>query len=154
VLKRQTLEEPRTLPPKAKPKTQPQSVKRTGEMQIARQAPMAKAKTEAAPKDKRPAEEAVENLQARTEEQAVADTAAPSSSLGTQELRSTVLTALKEVAYENIKTLVQETYKKNGVEISAQEVADISSLSCEMAAVISQRYIHQSDSPHWPNRSN
>jgi len=135
VLKRQTLEEPRTLPPKAKPKTQPQSVKRTGEMQIARQAPMAKAKTEAAPKDKRPAEEAVENLQARTEEQAVVDTAAPSSSLGTQELKSTVLTALKEVAYENIKTLVQETYKRNGVEISAQEVADISSLSCEMAAV-------------------
>ena len=50
-------------------------------------------------------------------------------------MKSTVLTALKEVAYENIKTLVQETYKKNGVEISAQEVADISSLSCEMAAV-------------------
>ena len=50
-------------------------------------------------------------------------------------MKSTVLTALKEVAYENIKTLVQETYKRNGVEISAQEVADISSLSCEMAAV-------------------
>ena len=34
----------------------------------------------------------------------------------------------------NIKTLVEETYKKNGIEISSQEIADIASLSCQMAA--------------------
>ena len=35
----------------------------------------------------------------------------------------------------NIKTLVEETYKKNGrLKSQAQEIADIASLSCEMAA--------------------
>ena len=30
--------------------------------------------------------------------------------------------------------MVEVTYKKNGIEISSQEIADIASLSCEMAA--------------------
>jgi hypothetical protein len=34
----------------------------------------------------------------------------------------------------NIKTLAEETYKKDGIEISFQEITDIASLSCEMAA--------------------
>jgi hypothetical protein len=44
------------------------------------------------------------------------------------------LAVLKEAAVGNIKTLVEKTYKKNGIEISSQEIADIASLSCEMAA--------------------
>ena len=101
---------------------------------------------------KRTAEEGTEVLEERTTaEQAVVSTAAPESAGVAPEarsedsldghvsalvanLRSTILTELKSVAMENIRSVVTETYKKNNIEITAQEISDIASLSCEMAA--------------------
>ena len=88
---------------------------------------------------KRTAEEGTGELETRiTAEQAAVPAAAPAAEsapdTGARDLKGAALAALKEVAMSNIKTLVEETYKKNGIEISSQEIADIASLSSEMAA--------------------
>ena len=92
---------------------------------------------------KRTAEEGTEVLEERTTaEQAVVSTAAPESAgvapearsedpkdSGVASLRSTILTELKSVAMENIRSVVAETYKKSNIEITAQEISNIASLS-------------------------
>ena len=88
---------------------------------------------------KRTAEEGTGDLESRTTaEQAAVPAAAPAAEsapdTSAQDLKGAALAVLKEVAMGNIKTLMEETYKKNGIEISSQEIADIASLSCEMAA--------------------
>eukprot|EP00435_Cladocopium_sp_Y103_P007713 s12_g2.t1 len=97
-----------------------------------------KAKPAPAQGVKRTAEEGAEVSENRTTaEQAVVSTAGaegvvttPEAPEAAQDLRS----AVKSVAMENIKSSVEETYKKNNIEITAQEISDIASLSCEMAA--------------------
>eukprot|EP00435_Cladocopium_sp_Y103_P058604 s680_g20.t1 len=81
---------------------------------------------------KRTAEEGTEALEERTTaERAVVSTATPESAVtvpeapeAAQDLRSAVLTELKAVAMENIKSLVEETYKQNNIGITAQEISD------------------------------
>ena len=75
---------------------------------------------------KRTAEEGTGDLESRTTaEQAAVPAAAPAAEeatdTGAQDLKGAALAVLKEVAMGNIKTLVEETYKKNGIEISSQE---------------------------------
>ena len=65
---------------------------------------------------------------------AAAPAAESAPDTGALDLKRAALAVLKEVAMGNIKTLAEETYKKNGIEILFQEIADIASLSCEMAA--------------------
>ena len=88
---------------------------------------------------KRTAEEGTGDLESRaTAEQAAVPAATPAAESRHRNTCAPVsgaaLAVLKEVAMGNIKTLVEETYKKNGIEISSQEITDIASLSCEMAA--------------------
>ena len=135
-LKRQAMP---TSEEKAKPQVSPQQVKRPGGLSIASGPPMTKAKPSPTQGLKRTAEEGTGDLESRTTaEQAAVPAAAPAAEsapdTGAQDLKSAALAVLKEVAMGNIKTLVEETYKKNGIETSSQEIADIASLSCEMAA--------------------
>ena len=129
-LKRQAMP---TSEAKAKPKVSPQQVKRPGGLSIASGPPLTKAKPSPTQGLKRTAEEGTGDLESRTtaEQAAVAESAPDTSA---QDLKGAALAVLKEVAMGNIKTLVEETYKKNGIEILSQEIADIASLSCEMAA--------------------
>ena len=88
---------------------------------------------------KRTAAECTGELESKTTaEQAAVPAAAPAAEsapdTGAQDLKGAALAVLKEVAMGNIKTLVELTYKKKGIEISYQEIADIASLSCQMAA--------------------
>ena len=137
-LKRQTMPMPSAAEPKAKQKTVPQSVKRTGELKIGTGPPLTKAKPTPTQGVKRTAEEGTGDLEERTtaEQAAVPDAVPAVESVieEAQDLRSVVLTRLKTVAMENIKTLVEETYKRNSIDITAKEVSEIASLSCEMAA--------------------
>ena len=129
-LKRQAMP---TSEAKAKPQVSPQQVKRPGGLSIASGPPMTKAKPSPTQGLKRTAEEGTGELETRiTAEQAAVPAAAPDT--GAQDLKGAALAVLKEVAMGNIKTLAEETYKRNGIEISFQEIADIASLSCEMAA--------------------
>jgi hypothetical protein len=88
---------------------------------------------------KRTTEEGMGDLESRTTaEQAAVPAAAPAAESAPDtralDLKGAALAVLKEVAMGNIKTLAEETYKKDGIEISFQEITDIASLSCEMAA--------------------
>ena len=89
---------------------------------------------------KHAAEEGTGDLEERTTaEPAAAPAAAPTAEGPTeqapsQDLHGVILTRFKEVAMDNIKTLVEETYKRNNIEITEKEVAEIASLSCEMVA--------------------
>ena len=102
--------------------------------------PLVKAKPAPAQGVKRAAEEGTGDLEERTTaEPAAAPAAAPPAESPTeqappQDLPSAILTRFKEVAMDNIKALVEETYKRNNIEITEKEVSDIASLSCEMAA--------------------
>ena len=105
--------------------------------------PLVKAKPTPAQGVKRAAEEGTGDLEERTTaEPAAAPAAAPTAEGPTeqapsQDLHGVILTRFKEVAMDNIKTVVEETYKRNNIEITEKEVLTL--LKC----------IHQSDLQHW-----
>ena len=108
-------------------------------MRMASAPPLVKAKPAPAQGVKRVAEEGTEDLEERTTAEPAAAPAAQPAEGSTeqappQDLRGVIPTRFKEVATDNIKILVEETYKRNNIEITEKEVSDIASLSCEMAA--------------------
>ena len=156
-LKRQSIPLQAESSPKAKQKTAPQSVKRTGEMKMASAPPLVKAKPAPAQGVKRVAEEGTENLEERTTAQpAAAPAAAPPAEGSTeqappQDLHGAILTRLKEVAVDNIKT--KHWWKKRTKETTLRSQKRKFQTSQAGVARWQQltllKCIHQRDSQHW-----
>lgn len=127
VLKMQVLARRKLSPPKAKQKVQSNGVTRSGILVSARRWLSLRRLIRKEPREwlKRDRETwRKELLRQRKENHRVS-----------QISKVVVLAGLKEVALGNIKRLVEETCKKNAMEMISQEVMDITSLSCEMSAL-------------------
>ena len=127
--------------PKANPKTAPGPTKRPGELRIESKA---KPKPSPVTGEKRAAEIPAEELDPRAVGSSVRDMRdmlpegvpeTPPVEYVPPKPPSELRSLVKQAAYENIRASVQAMFTGHGLEASEQEIADIASLSCDMAAV-------------------